>query len=59
MNRRSRSVRWLMVVGTASILPAFILRCDKAALQFQRGLMQGLGEDVAELLMTQVSLEEE
>ena len=54
MNRRTRFVRWLIVVGTASILPAFILKCDKAALNFQRGLLQGLGDDVAGLLLTQV-----
>ena len=53
MKRGTRLVRWLMIVSAAGIMPAFILRCDKAALNFQRGLMQGLGEDVAELLLTQ------
>ena len=53
MKRSTRLVRWLMIVSAAGIMPAFILRCDKAALNFQRGLMQGLGEDVAELLLTQ------
>ena len=53
MKHSTRLVRWLMIVSAAGIMPAFILRCDKAALNFQRGLMQGLGEDVAELLLTQ------
>ncbi len=56
MNRRASLLRWLMVVGVAGFLPAFFLRCDKAALNFERGLLQGLGEDVADLLLQQVPI---
>ena len=49
----ARVVRWMMIVGMAGIMPAFIMRCDKAALNFQRGLMQGLGEEVADLVLAQ------
>ena len=57
MNRSSRVFRWLMVVASAGILPAFVLRCDKAALNFQRGLFYGLGEDVAGWVLEQVPLD--
>jgi len=50
-------VRWLVVVASAGILPAFILRCDKAALNFQRGLFEGLGEEVAVWVLEQVPLD--
>ena len=53
MNRGSRVLRWLMIVAASGILPAFVLRCDKAALNFQRGLLQGLGEDVGDLIIEQ------
>ena len=53
MNRRGRIMRWLVIVGMSGILPAFIMRCDKASLNFQRGLFQGLGEEVGDLLVTQ------
>ena len=51
----NRSVRWLrlLMVGLVGVLPAFVMRCDKAALNFQRGLMQGLGEDVGDLILAQ------
>ncbi len=55
MNRGSRVLRWLMIVAASGILPAFVLRCDKAALNFQRGLLQGLGEDVGDLIIEQVA----
>lgn len=51
MNRHTRLFRWLLVVGSAGVLPAFILNCDKAALLFQRGLLLGLGESVSDLLI--------
>ena len=44
-----------MIVAASGILPAFVLRCDKAALNFQRGLLQGLGEDVGDLIIGQVT----
>ena len=53
MRRRTHMVRWLMVVAASGVLPAFVLRCDKAALNFQRGLLQGLGEDVGDLIVQQ------
>ena len=56
MNRCQRMFRWLMVVAVAGVLPAFVLRCDKAALNFQRGLMQGLGEDVGDLIVQQAGV---
>jgi hypothetical protein len=59
MKRPVRFLRYLMVVGAAGVLPAFILNCDKAALNFQRGLLQGLGEDVGDLLLNQMSQETE
>ena len=54
MTLRVRMVRWLLV-ASVGVLPAFILRCDRAALNFQRGLFQGLGEDAAEILLAQVA----
>jgi hypothetical protein len=58
MTRPNRLVRWVVIVASTGVLPGFILRCDKAALNFQRGLTQGLGEEVADWLMTQIPLEE-
>ena len=53
--RRTRGlVRWLMVVGAAGFVPAFILDCDKAALNFQRGMLEQLGENAADLVFEQV-----
>lgn len=56
MTRRNRLCRWLMLVSTAGMLPAFLLNCDSAALNFQRGLWQGLGEDAGDILLTQINL---
>ncbi len=53
MNRRGRVVRWLVIVGMSGILPGFIMRCDKAALNFQRAFFEGLGEETSELLLNQ------
>jgi len=38
----------LLLMG--GFLPAFFLQCDKAALNFQRGFWQGLGDCVSDLL---------
>ena len=57
MNRGASWLRWLMIVGVAGFLPAFILNCDKAALNLQRGFLLGLGEDVAGLVMEQVQID--
>ena len=51
MSRRTRWVRWFTLLSIAGMLPAFVLRCDKAALNFQRGFLQGLGEDAADLVV--------
>jgi len=53
MNRRGRIVRWLVIVGMSGILPAVVMRCDKAALNFQRAFFEGLGEQTSELLINQ------
>jgi hypothetical protein len=47
MKRHQRITRWLMVVCSAAVLPAFFLKCDKAALNAQRGFFHGLGEAIA------------
>ncbi len=41
--RLARAARWMMVVAAAGILPAFVLQCDSAALNIQRGFFQELG----------------
>ena len=53
MSRQARVMRWLMIVGMSGILPTFILRCDKAALNFQRGLAEGLGLALSDLVVDQ------
>lgn len=58
MRRPSRLARWFLVVSVVGCLPAFILRCDKAALNFQRGLLQGLGEDVGDILLGMIDTQE-
>jgi hypothetical protein len=45
----------MLLISSAVILPAFVLRCDRAALNFQRGLYQALGAEVAGLLADQVA----
>ena len=51
----SRTVRWAMVVGASGVLPAFVMRCDKATLNFQKGLTQGLGFEVSELIVNRAT----
>ncbi len=53
MNRRGRIVRWLVIVGMSGILPGFVMRCDKAALNFQRALFEELGVQASGLLVNQ------
>lgn len=36
-------VRRFLLIGVAGILPAFVMRCDKAALNLQEGFFEGLG----------------
>ena len=54
MNRSGRIMRWLVIVGMSGILPAFIMRCDKAALNFQRALFEELGVQASGLLVNQI-----
>ena len=49
--RFSRSFRWLLLVAMSGFLPAFLLKCDKAALNLQRGFWQGLGDSFSDLLV--------
>ncbi len=51
MKRTNRIVRWVVLVGASGMLPAFVLNCDKAALQLQRGFLFGLGEQTAGLVL--------
>ena len=46
-----RILRRSLMMVAAGILPAFIMRCDKAALNFQRGFFEGLGFNVSALLV--------
>lgn len=56
MDRRARALRWLAIIGVAGFQWAFVLRCDKAALNFQRAFFQGLGEDTADIVLAQTNL---
>jgi len=38
----------MMIVGASGVMPAFIMRCDKAALNFQRGLFFEFGMQTAD-----------
>ena len=51
MKRTNRIFRWMVILGMSGVLPAFVLRCDKAALQLQRGFFYGLGDAAAELVL--------
>ena len=50
--RFRRRFGW-MAIFAAGMLPAFIMRCDKAALNVQRGFYEGLGLSVSQLLVEQ------
>ncbi len=47
-----RPLGWIAVLA-AGMLPAFVMRCDKAALNLQRGFYEGLGENLSEILLEQ------
>lgn len=51
MKRSHRFIRWVVLVGASGMLPAFVLNCDKAALQLQRGFLFGLGEQAAGMVL--------
>jgi len=52
MRKRNRLFRWL-VVCAVGVTPAFVMRCDKAALNLQRGFFEGLGIAVSGALLDQ------
>jgi len=41
----------MLLVAMSGFLPAFLLQCDKAALNLQRGFWQGLGDSFSDLLV--------
>lgn len=46
-----RAVRWVFLVAAAGVVPAIVMRCDKAALNLQRGFYQGLGLSLSDTLV--------
>lgn len=46
-----RAIRLLVVLSAAGVMPAFVMRCDKAALNVQRGVFLGLGQQVSEVML--------
>ncbi len=53
MKCTGRFVRWMMIVGASGVLPAAIMRCDKAALNLQRAFWEELGVQTAGLVLDQ------
>ena len=51
LSRFERAVRWVFIVAAAGVMPAFVMRCDKAALNFQRALYSGLGAGLSQVLV--------
>ena len=56
MKCTGRFVRWMMIVGASGVMPAFVMRCDKAALNLQRAFWEELGVNVAGLVVDQALL---
>ena len=52
MRAKKTMFRWI-VVCVAGVLPALVMRCDKAALNLQRGFFQGLGLSLSDTLVDQ------
>ncbi len=50
--RRYRK-KLLLLVAVCGLLPAWLLQCDKAALNLQRGFWWGLGNNLSELVVNQ------
>jgi len=46
--------RWAVVIG-AGVLPALLLRCDRMALNLQRGFFWGLGQEAAQIVTDMVA----
>lgn len=53
MNRAHRLIRWLVIAGASGLLTGLVMRCDKAALNFQQGLFEGLGQEASGLIADQ------
>jgi len=51
LSRFERAVRWVFIVAAAGVMPAFVMRCDKAALNFQRAFYTGLGAGLSQALI--------
>lgn len=47
-----RAARIFVLLSAAGVMPAFMMRCDKAALNVQRGFFVGLGQQVSEVPLT-------
>jgi hypothetical protein len=48
MHRYRKKLLYLAML--CGLLPAWVLRCDRAALNFQRGFWQGMGHNVSDLV---------
>lgn len=48
--RRHRK-KWLCLVCMCGLMPAFFLKCNRASLNFQRGLWYGLGFSISAALV--------
>ena len=51
MKCAGRFVRWMMIVGASGVLPAVVMRCDKAALNLQRAFFEELGVQAVDLIL--------
>lgn len=47
--------KWVCLLLAGSVLPAFFLNCDKAALNFQRGFWLGLGNSISDTFINSIS----
>ena len=54
MKRRSIWLRWMVLVSCSAIVPGFVMRCDKAALNYQRAFWSGAGALTAQLVLDQI-----
>ena len=52
---RAYRYKMLALVVATAIMPAFLLRCDRAALNLQRGFWQGVGMNLSALVVDAVS----
>jgi hypothetical protein len=52
MRAKKTMFRWIVICGVG-VLPTLVMRCDKAALNLQRGFFQGLGLSLSDTLVEQ------